>query len=72
MKQLNLRPKGPDSMAFVTPANEVAFLDMRFPGEWDGAVVINADFLLPALEANGLTAVWIFGAEKDRRYWPRA
>ena len=52
-------------MAFVTPANEVAFLDMRFPGEWDGAVVINADFLLPALEANGLTAVWIFGAEKD-------
>ena len=72
VKQLNLRPKGPDSMAFVTPANEVAFLDMRFPGEWDGAVVINADFLLPALEANGLTAVWIFGAEKDRRYWPRA
>lgn len=57
--------KGPNSMSFVTSTNELAFLDMRFPGEWDGAVVINANLLLPILDANGLTPVWILGAEKD-------
>jgi hypothetical protein len=65
LNALNLRPSNPQSMCFVTSANQPAFLDLRFPGEWDGAVVINADLLSPVLAAKGLSAVWIFSGEKD-------
>jgi hypothetical protein len=65
LRALNLRPEGPWSPGFVTPAGVLVFLDTSVTGEHDDPVLVNAELLAPALENEGLLAAWVFGAEKD-------
>lgn len=65
MRALALRPEGPWSNGFVTSDGQLAFLDTRITRGQDGAVLVNADLLAPALERAGLILVWVLLAEKD-------
>lgn len=65
VRALKLRPDGPWSICFVTPTGSPAFFDSSFTRNEDGAVLVNANLLKPVLDEYGLSAVWIFIAEKD-------